>query len=144
MPHFEIRQILMGDSEVFTNLNFLKIPMLPFELRPTNRLQTEDSTRNLPDSFSSNIPLQAERVAKNFPDHKEMTENQILTYGNHDGNTTKYDMISIFSLWPPELLKVFMNPVDYFRYCHIDNKQLSEEKQKTKTNNILMKTFLRR
>ena len=36
-------------------------------------------------------------------------------------------MISIFSLRLPELLKVFMNPVDYFRYCHIDNKQLSEE-----------------
>ena len=128
MPHFEIRQILMGDPEVFTNLNFLKISTLPFELRPTNRIQIEDSTRNPPDTFSSNIPSQEVRTVKNFPDHKKMSKNQILTYGNHNGNTTKYDMISIFSLRPPELLKVFTNPVDYFRYCHIDKNQLSEEK----------------
>lgn len=36
MPHFEIRQIIMGDPEVFTNLDFIQIPTLPFELQPTN------------------------------------------------------------------------------------------------------------
>ena len=89
MPHFEIKQILMGDPEVFNNLNFSKISTLPFELRPTNRLKTEDSTCYPPDSCLSNIPLQVVRVSKNVPDHKKITENQILTYGNHDGNTTK-------------------------------------------------------
>ena len=32
----EIRQIMFGDEEVFTNLEFVQICTLPFELRPTN------------------------------------------------------------------------------------------------------------
>ena len=35
MPHFEIRQILLGHEEVFTNLNFKEISTLMFELRST-------------------------------------------------------------------------------------------------------------
>ena len=53
-----------------------------------------------------------------------MTANQSLRYQNHDGKTSKYDMISIFSLRPPELLGVFRNPIGYFRYCYIEKKQM--------------------
>ncbi|MDB4430362.1 GIY-YIG nuclease family protein [bacterium] len=52
----------------------------------------------------------------------------MLTYKNHDGKAAKYDMISLFSLRPPELLGVFRNPVDYYRYCYIDDKTLNEKK----------------
>ena len=31
MPYFEIRQIIMGDPEVFTNLTFVPLSTLPFE-----------------------------------------------------------------------------------------------------------------
>ena len=41
----------------------------------------------------------------------------------------KYCLISIFGLRPPELLGVFRNPIDYYRYCRIDeNEILSESK----------------
>ena len=38
MPHFEIRQIVFGDPKVFTNLQFIHIPTIPFELQPTNKI----------------------------------------------------------------------------------------------------------
>ena len=56
-----------------------------------------------------------------------MTENQIATHKNNDGNIKSYDQISLFSLRPPELLKVFTNPVDYFRLCYISNKRIKND-----------------
>ena len=58
-----------------------------------------------------------------------MTENQIITYRNHNGSTTKYCSISIFGLRPPEFLGVFCNPVDYFRYCRIYEKTILNEEE---------------
>ena len=56
-----------------------------------------------------------------------MTGSQRVTFRNHNGRSSSYDMISIFSLRPPELLGVFRNPVDYFRYCHNEEKQMADE-----------------
>ena len=41
MPHFEIRQILLGDPEVFTNMEFVEISTLPFKLRPSNCIKLD-------------------------------------------------------------------------------------------------------
>ena len=131
ISHFEIRQILLGDPEVFTNMEYVEISTLPFELRPSNCIKL-DTTGNVivsnnvqehpSDSFTCGTPIQLIRRRKNLPIYQQMTANQNLTYQNHDGKTSKYDMISIFSLHPPELLGVFRNPIDYFRYCYIGKK----------------------
>ena len=134
MSHFEIRQILLGDPEVFTNMNFVQIPTLPFELRPTNNIKLDtqgnvinegDNEEEHPsDTFTSGAPIQQIRTRSNLLVHQQMTPSQHLTYRNHQGKTSNYDMVSLFSLRPPELLGVFRNPIDYFRYCHIENKQM--------------------
>ena len=49
-----------------------------------------------------------------------MTNNQMVTYINHNNSSTKYDMISLFLLRPPELLGVLTNPIEYFSLFHID------------------------
>ena len=36
MPHFEIRQIILGHPEVFTNIKCIVRPTLPFELQKKN------------------------------------------------------------------------------------------------------------
>ena len=41
IPHFRICQILMGVPEVFTNLKFIEISTLPFELHPTNSIKLD-------------------------------------------------------------------------------------------------------
>ena len=132
MPHFEIRQLLMGHPEVFTNIEFIRISTLPFELRPQNSICVDNignvstnythNHNHPPDAFNTELPMQRLRIQKNLPPHQCMTTNQIITYRNHNGSSTSYDMISIFALRPPELLGVFTNPVDYFRLCHIKKK----------------------
>ena len=57
---------------------------------------------------------------KNLPLYKNMTNNQMVTYINHNNSSTKYDMISLFLLRPPELLGVLTNPIEYFSLFHID------------------------
>ena len=133
-PHLEIRQIMMGDEEIFTNMTFIPLSTLPYELRPTNRIelnQNGDVVNNDPhadhpeDSYRDKPPMQVIRMDNFLPTEQLMTENQIATYKNHDGKAKSYDQISLFSLRPPELLKVFTNPVDYFRLCYISNKTIS-------------------
>ena len=56
-----------------------------------------------------------------------MTANQARIYRNHDGSVNKYCLISLFGLRPPELLGVFRNPIDYYRYCRIDENGILSE-----------------
>ena len=51
-----------------------------------------------------------------------MTGSQLLAHHSHDGKIYRYDKISIFSLRPPELLGVFLNPLEYYQSCVIDEK----------------------
>ena len=103
VSHFEIRQIIFGHPEVFTNLQFLDISTLPFELRPTNKIymSIKGEIANLNDDTDgdsqSNLPLvQTIRLRNNLDENQLMTESQSATYRNHDGKSTKYDMISLF------------------------------------------------
>ena len=142
--------MIMGDEEIFTNMTFIQISTLPFELRPTNMIELNqdgeienvDSTINQnnitnvniqndnvdnehpPDAFMNRSPVQIVRQNKNLTSKQLMSSSQIATYKNHDGKAKSYDKISLFSLRPPELLNVFTNPNDYFRYCSIDNRVL--------------------
>ena len=86
-----------------------------------------DDFEHPPDAFSFDPTIQRLRIQKHLPVTQHMTSSQIATYRNHDGSSSKYDMISIFSLHPPERLGVFTNPVDYFRLCHIDENNLKNE-----------------
>ena len=86
----------------------------------------DDSQHHTPDEFASGPAMQRLRNQDNIPLYQHMTNNQMATYINHNGSSTKYDMISFFLLQTPELLGVFTNPIDYFRLCHIDEKPMNE------------------
>ena len=129
--YFELRQFAMGHPEVLTDLDWMELSTLPFELRPTNRIKLDDKgdvIKNPPDVQSAGIPMQRARQELQLREEQQMTASQVVTYRNHHGNSTRYCRISEFSLRPVELLKVFRNPIDYFRCCIIfDRKILNEE-----------------
>ena len=67
-PYFQIRQILMGDSEVYTDLKHYPLSTLPFELCPTNSIKLhsdgsvvrpdfEEDAVNHPDQYAAGIPM---------------------------------------------------------------------------------------
>ena len=50
MSHFEIRQILLGHPEVFTNIEIIQISTLSFELRIKNKIKLDKSGNVIGDS----------------------------------------------------------------------------------------------
>ena len=87
-----------------------------------------DAELNISDTYASGVPMQRARLQVDLPDYHCMNDSQMTTYRNHNGKASRYDMISIFSLRPPELLGVFCNPIDYYRCCVIDEgRVLGEE-----------------
>ena len=133
--YFEMRQIIMGDAEVYTDLEFLSLPTVPFELRPTNSVKLDKSgdvvrpefeldALQFPNAYEVGIPMMGARHIFGIPEEHHMTKNQAKIYRNHNGDTTRYCAISMFGLRPPELLGVFRNPVDYYRCCSIDDGEI--------------------
>lgn len=108
--YFEMKKITMGDHEVLTDLNFLELSTLPFELRPTNGITLDydsDAIEDPADSYSTGAPMQRAWPHPTLREQQRMTSSQARTYRNHRGKRTKYCMISVFSLRSPELLGVF-------------------------------------
>lgn len=150
--HFEIRQLLLGIPEVTTNLDYIDVPTVPFELRsknsvsldssgnvtnPNQRLNSNNSDEN--DNHVSDPFMKVKREEANFNQYQRMTESQLATHRNHNGKSAKYDMISQFSLRPPELFSVFGNPVFFYRYCHVETKPLKVEVIEDSLSEDLMK-----
>ena len=110
MSYFEIRQIMLGDAEVFTDLFFVHLSTLPFELRPSNKVEIDskgkvvnpntdydvEAAENISDSYESQIPMQKARIDANLSVYQHMTGSQLITYHNHDRKAYRYDKISIF------------------------------------------------
>ena len=93
MPHLEIRQILMGHPEVFTNMEHEQISTMPFDLIPTNLVHldtkgnvqyNQDTNNNCNtnpiDNYSSYPPLQHILILKNLPKQQQMTSSRIGMY----------------------------------------------------------------
>ena len=120
--YFKLRQFAMGHPEVLTYLDWLELSMFPFELLPTNSVKLDNKgvvIENLADVHSAGIPMQRARQQLLLQEEQQMTASQVVTYHNHHENVTRYCRISDFSLRLVELLKVFRNPIDYFRCCII-------------------------
>ena len=65
MLHFEIRQIILGHSEVLTNIKFIEISTLSFEIQKQNTSKLDnngdvidDIQHHPPDAFASGPPMQ--------------------------------------------------------------------------------------
>ena len=74
MPHFEISQIILGHPEVLTNIKYIEIWTIPFELRKQNTVKLykhgdaiDDIQHHPPDSFSSGPPMQHPLNENNLP-----------------------------------------------------------------------------
>ena len=67
MAHFEIRKILLGVPEVFTNLRYIQISTLTFKLHSTNKIVLDpkgsiiDDTHSN-DNFSARLFMQQIRI----------------------------------------------------------------------------------
>ena len=101
--YFELRQFAMGQPKVLTNLDWLELSILPFELRPTSRIKLDskgDVIENPADAHSAGIPMKRAQQQLLLREGQQMTASEVITYRNYHENVTKYCRISVFSLRP--------------------------------------------
>ena len=137
-PFSEIQHYILGYPEVQSTMNFVEINSMKAELRPTTtirldketgRLARDDLEEVVEDGISSDGMVCTIRRSKfGAESWRNMSRNQILTYNNGGRSLArKYDAVSIFSLRPVELMKLFPLIPQYFRWFVIDEEEMSAE-----------------
>ena len=145
-PFLEILHLMLGLPEVTTNLNFAEIVTYPYELRARGKINVdenglvqcpndpfEDRPETRRDGLTYGIPSQAARQSvAGLGFWRHFTESQVETFKDHRRASRINDPISVFGLRPPELLGVFMNPAEYYRFCYIGKRKYDEKEMKEK------------
>ncbi len=134
----EMVHSLLKYSEVYTDLVFVEIPTTPLEVRPGIYLkQTRHQTQ---DAAEAGIRSQNVREELNLVAWRKFTQRQVLLLGDMKYRT-KLDNITAFSIRPPELLSVFKEVGNYFRWFHIDTKtKMNREEHLQSLSNDLRKS----
>ena len=77
---------MMGDPEAYTDLTFVPLSTLPFELRPTTSIYLDSEgdvvqptsdyniENNLADAYSSGVPMQRACSQTDIPEYHRMTK----------------------------------------------------------------------
>ncbi len=166
-PILELYHLMLGLPEVTTNLRFINICTLPFEVRKQHLVNTLDARGNVVrgntpgeevqgttasgrsgpggrrrngfDAHRSGLDAGRVRESQDLGLHREqrLTASQELTLRDDRVSSRKFCMISVFGLRPPELVGVFETLGTYFRYCHIEDKPHSVEAVKERLSNDL-------
>ena len=139
----EMQQQILGYPEVMTTMNFIRISTKPFELRSTTKLTLDErgrvdrdkafGTRNnvtqptsTQSSHSSESPNKNARERLGLPPSRQMTLHQQHLFNINGEKIASSDKIIEFSLRPVELMELFRNVGEYFRWFHIEKKPLKE------------------
>jgi len=134
----ELQHYLLGYPEVHSTMNFVEICTMPFEMRTTTKISLDSSgelrrpdRRQTQEDGGSSVGIVCEVRREVFGNEswRNMSRNQILTMNNGGRSITRsYDYVSLFSLRPVELMKLFPVMPQYFRWFKIDEAVLSREK----------------
>ena len=140
----EVWHHILKYPEVITNLNFVSIPTTPLETRTGKSLRNPDRFKNnnsLPASIDDNTNHDDDEndidTVKSPNDLREQilscanrlfTEGQIMTHKDMQLYRTscKIDLITRFSLRPPELLTIVDMVGKYYRWFHVSSTPLKD------------------
>lgn len=147
----ELQHKVLGYEEVQQTMQFCEINTMPAELRPTTKVSLHRNgdlrrpdlqNQEHEDGRSSFGVVHDSRLTKFGPHSwRTMSRNQVLTLNNGGRSLTmSYDAVSIFSLRPVELMRLFPFVPKYFRWFHIDKKVLSAEEVLNGLNNDITKS----
>jgi len=136
-PFSELQHYLLGYPEVHSTMNFVEINTMKSELRPTTKLSLDRNGNlrrpnmqlQLEDGRSSDgMVCEVRREVFGRRSWRNMSRNQILTFNNGGRSITRtYDNVSLFSLRPVELMKLFPVLPQYFRWFKIDEAELNRD-----------------
>ena len=131
--YVEVCQHILGLPEVMTNLQFKQICSKPAEERPKCRIKLDskgnlrrpDKQRTVSDRMRLGLPV--DRARSSLPKERQATPNQLLLYQGDVSEVTSYDEVAQFGLRPVELMQLFANVPEYFRWFKIEKKALAQD-----------------
>ncbi len=145
----ELQHKVLGYPEVQKTMTFCEINSMPSELRPTTKvslhrngeLRRPDQVQH-EDGRSSFGTVHDARMAKfGRQSWRMMSRSQILTLNNGGRSLTMtYDTVSLFSLRPVELIRLFPVIPKYFRWFQTDNNVYDTEEVLNGLNNDITKS----
>jgi predicted GIY-YIG superfamily endonuclease len=125
ISHMEMLHVMLKYPEVITDLNFVKVPTLPLELRAGIDCEKKASVSNAADAehagwLSNDIRNSKETI----PFWRKHTANESLTFKGVSMSRVSIDKVSKFSLRPPEL-RIFDTMRGYFRWFEYGSTYLT-------------------
>jgi len=136
----EMVQLILKYPEVHTDMIFVNIPTRPLEYRNGTERCHKSST--VEDGAYLEIETVIIREEKNFPEWRLHTDSQRLILNGLRQTDSSIDKITKFSVRPPELLKIFDQVGNYFRWFHISKKEIKPAKLDDKLNIDMKKIVL--
>ena len=128
---------ILGEKEVHTDMNFVTICTLPLEFcsgysstKDSNfyHKQTDQAENDVVDGHNSGFICNEIRDELGFEEWRRHTDQETMILKGAIGANITVDMISVFSLRPPELRIFIDSPGLYFRWFEIKKKPLTYEK----------------
>lgn len=133
-PFSEIQHYILGYPEVQSTMSFIEINSMRAELRPTTKIRLDKEGNLVRDDdgeeqqfgrTSDGMVCTIRRSVFGNDSWRNISRNQILTYNNGGSSLTRrYDNVALFGLRPVELMKLFPNLPQYFRWFKIDEGEL--------------------
>jgi hypothetical protein len=125
---------MLGEHDIFTNLEFEPIETTPFEYRATTRvkldrhgnLKRKDGTGKPSDTASTVTDSCSIRKSK-LPEGRHFTYTQQLLLQPTSASSASYDKITLFGLRPVELLELFPRVKDYYEWFIIEDKVMKRK-----------------
>ena len=134
----EMWQVMLGYSQVHTDMVFVSVTTLPLEQRAGVESKSnkefgddipEDGCELLPSSY-------VVRDAKHFPPWRQHRDKELLILQGHFKVSISVDKITRFSVRPPELRSMIMNVGNYYRWFFIGEKHNHEYLETALTDSV--------
>lgn len=129
----EMLHQIFGHPDIYTNRHFVQVPTMQLEKRPGIEIKRkkEEKNNDYPsDGKNLQIDTYAIRKQKRFPSWREHTDTEYMVLDDVRNSNISVDKITIFSVRPPELRRVFNAVGEYFRWFAYDKKRVTWDDMK--------------
>ena len=123
-------QHLLGECDVHTNLSFVNIQTTPFEYRARSNIRMDRNgnlycpNQNRP-SDNASTELDAFQIRnRKLGNVRQFTPSQYRLIKPNTAKSSSYDHVTLFGLRPPEMLELFPNLGNYWRWTTASDEQL--------------------
>lgn len=121
----EMIHTMLHYPEVVKDIDFVQVPTTPLESRPGISINS-DVERDTNKEYVCTTVYNNRNENNTLPEWRKFTESQKLIMDDTKLSKLSIDKITQFSLRPPELMKVFDNPGDYYRWFYTKNKKVKK------------------